>query len=88
MAVLQFSRKRKTTPDRCLTPEKSQHVDVPRQPAPDAVAVAAEHVSFLRRSGVGIIQAMAAINQSADGVEGWDAVRWAYAEAFERVRQS
>jgi hypothetical protein len=88
MAVLLFSRKRKMTPDRCLSTDKPQHVDRRATQAPDAVAVAVEHVNHLRRAGVGITQAMAAINLTPERGEGWDAVVWAYGAAFEQVRQS
>lgn len=88
MAVIQFVRKHKSTPEACLNTHKSQHVDTSGDPALDAVAVAVEHVNHLRRSGVGITQAMAAINLTPERGEGWDAVMWAYASAFEQVRSA
>jgi hypothetical protein len=54
--------------------------------ADEAVAVAIEHVGYLRRLGLGIRQSMAAINLQATPDDGWDAVVWAYASTFERER--
>lgn len=91
MAVVQLVRKHKLTPTRCLPTQNPLHIEPKPKTAPDvvdAVSVAIDHVGHLRRMGIGITQAMAAINLTADRGEGWDAVMWAYAQAFERVRTS
>jgi hypothetical protein len=54
--------------------------------ADDPVDVAVEHVEYLRRLGCGVTQAMKAIGHPVERSGGWDAVIWAYAEAFERER--
>jgi hypothetical protein len=54
--------------------------------ADDPVDVAVEHVEYLRRLGCGVTQAMKAIGHPVERAGGWDAVIWAYAEAFERER--
>jgi hypothetical protein len=52
----------------------------------DPISIAVEHVTYLRRLGLGIRQSMAAINLQAAQDDGWDAVVWAYASTFERER--
>lgn len=57
-----------------------------RKPPLDAVSVAIQHVNHIRASGASIRDAMAAIDEPCDPSGGWDAVTWAYAAAYERVR--
>lgn len=59
-----------------------------RKPPLDAVSVAIQHVNHIRASGASIRDAMAAIGEPCDPCGGWDAVIWAYAAAYERVRSS
>jgi hypothetical protein len=53
---------------------------------PDPLVVAAEHIAFLRRSGVPLVEAAAAIGAPA-GVDGWDGLTWAYARCWHEMSQ-
>ena len=53
---------------------------------PDPLAVAAEHIAYLRRSGASLTDAAAAIGAPV-GAEGWDGLTWAYARVWHELRQ-
>lgn len=54
--------------------------------APDPLAVAAEHIAFLRRRGVPLVEAAAAIGAPVGG-DGWDGLTWAYARCWHELSQ-
>jgi hypothetical protein len=55
-----------------------------------ASQVAAKHIAYLRRNGVSMIDAAAAIGitSATVGDGGWDGVMWAYARAWHELNQS
>lgn len=57
-------------------------------PDDQSLSIAVEHVSHLRRQGVGMTEAMRAIGMLNRRSLGWDYVTLCYAHHHERIRRS